>query len=441
MEETIRKKDKPLLLVVDDADFERDMLRELLQNEYTILEAADGNECIKLVEEYKSAIDVILLDLMMPVMNGFEVLHKRAQENWFQDIPVIVLTASEDSDDQVKSFEMGANDYILKPIVIGVARARLKNVLESQKRIQMLKDDKDAYKLRAQMDQMTGLYNKMTIQSMIDNSLKNRGDGYNALLAVDIDNFKRVNDREGHQNGDEILKYVANQIKSSCRQNDLIGRIGGDEFVICMENLPTMSMARSKAQEILHKIKSGNDISGIGTVSASIGLAFSDSNVKDYNSLFQRADQALQYSKNNGKGIMSEFGREMREVAVDRRKVVILISTNRNVCTTIEEILEDKVRLVTIDEVSQLNRALLKGAGMTGLIYVDVSAKEENDRMVWEEVSQIREISIIPVIAVCKEGSGSQYRRALEYDFVREILSAPLEKEQTTRRTKHYLEF
>ena len=159
--------------------------------------------------------------------------------------------------------------------------------------------DREALVLGTQIDQFTGLYNKTTTERLIGEEIKN---GAGILFLLDIDDFKSVNDRFGHEAGDCVLKYFAHVLKSVFRKGDIVGRVGGDEFMIFIKNAAAISTAEDKASEILLRLKTGVDYENIRIiVSASIGVAVIDEDNYSFSEVYNQADSALYEAKFNGK--------------------------------------------------------------------------------------------------------------------------------------------
>lgn len=244
---------KETLLIVDDSKFQRAIIKEMLGEHFRLEEATSGEECLMILEKSSHLIDLVLLDLVMPGIDGFEVLRRRQTMDAFKDIPVIVLTSC--------------------------------NSIEFQ------------------IDEMTSLFNKMTIENLVSETLTNAPSALHALMVIDIDNFKSANDIYGHTVEDHIICVIAGVISSQFRNTDFVGRIGGDEFVVLMPDIPAKEIAFEKAESLIQIVLKKEGLSIPDNISISIGLAFSDSEDKTYASFFGKADQALYVSKKSGKFI------------------------------------------------------------------------------------------------------------------------------------------
>ena len=428
------------MLLVDDSGMEREMLTELLQNSFTILTAASGAECMDVIETCQGHIDVVLLDLMMPDMTGFDVLEKRRELEYFAKIPVIVLTASNAIEDQVKSFEYGANDFISKPIIPDIAVSRINNVLASKRRLDSILEESESYKTKAELDMLTGLYNKITTEEQINQFLLDRPNDLCALMIMDIDNFKAVNDIEGHQEGDHTLRIIANLISTQFRNSDIVGRIGGDEFVVFMTGLPSKDIARRKAEDIVRLMKYKPNLTIPTNVSLSVGLTFSERELTDYPSLFKKADQALYKSKKEGKARLNEYGKEEEKyIDMDDREIVILCSRVRSICSVMEEIIGKNYRFIPTISMDELKIKVREVKQKVTLLCIDVSDELDDGDELWDIIGKDEIMNQIPVLAVCKEGNMKQYRKAIAYQNTQDMVTAPLEVDQLRRIMKNMI--
>lgn len=147
---------------------------------------------MRIIQENTAEIDLLLLDLVMPGIDGFEVLSRRQSMQEFLDIPVIVLTTSDDQAIQAKAYELGANDFLTKPLDENTALSRINNLLKSKRRVKSLIQKYVEFKVKSELDEMTGLFNKVTTVNLISDVLLKSPNKPHALLVVDIDNFKAI---------------------------------------------------------------------------------------------------------------------------------------------------------------------------------------------------------------------------------------------------------
>ena len=292
------------ILVVDDDEMMIMMARHILSTKYEVVTAETGAEAIEIFDLERP--DMVLSDLMMPEMDGYE-LHRILQEKSGEPVPIMFMSANEDDESEIKGFELGAADYIHKPLRPDVLLRRVGNIIENLEKIRKLE-------VKSSTDSLTKLLNKSAAQREIGELVKKSS---GALLMIDLDSFKLVNDIYGHNAGDKILIRFAELIKSIIRENDLAGRMGGDEFVAFLHNIADERVLKSKAkflnEEILNTAREllGEDMQiPLGT---SIGAVFVPSEGRDFKTLYKKADKALYEVKHNGKHGLSVFGAKNQE--------------------------------------------------------------------------------------------------------------------------------
>lgn len=435
IEDTTETK-KETLLIIDDSKVQRTIFTELLGDFYRIIEASSGEEGLSLIEHCNGKIDLVLLDLVMPGVDGFEVLRHRQKMPAFKDIPVIILTANESEDFQIKAFELGANEFIIKPVNPSIALSRIHNVLETQRRFKMILKEQERLKGKTQIDEMTNLYNKVTVEKLVTHALQDHKGRTFAMLMVDIDNFKAINDTYGHKMGDHVICVIASVLSSYFSKEDIVGRIGGDEFVVLLQNFVSKSEVYQRVQEILWRIRDKNQLSIPEGVSVSIGLTFSNGLEKSYETMREKADDALYHAKKEGKDCLKEYG-EFPATA-DYKPLVCIYSNSRSVATMLMFAYPPSMQLRQITS-TQEYETLVQSKKIIGALYVDVSDCADDGKEIWEEIKAVHKNKNTPVIAICKEGNIQQMKYALALELVQDILFAPLEAGPLQRRVKHWL--
>src|SRR5262245_14260660 len=225
-----------VLLVVDDDEMTRDMLsRRLERIGYTVTAAADGNLALDLIA--REVFDVILLDIKMPGLSGFQVLQAIRRIHSVTDLPVVMVTSSDDSDSIVEALELGANDYVTKPIDFPVTIARVRTQLLLRRMVLALEEANQKLERLSFLDGLTNIANRRRFDEFLEWEWR-RGlrDGTPiSVIMTDIDFFKAYNDTYGHEAGDEILKKVAGTLALTLnRPADLAARYGGEEFVVVL---------------------------------------------------------------------------------------------------------------------------------------------------------------------------------------------------------------
>lgn len=433
----LQKKEK--LLIVDDSRFQRVVFREMLAEKFEILEAVDGKECLEIIKKNGNNIDIVLLDLVMPNMDGFEVLRKRQTIKEFESIPVIALTTSNEISFQTEAFELGANDFIMKPVDARIAISRINNTLESVRHLKEVLEEQNSWKLKSQIDEMTHLFNKITTEKMVTSVLSEFSQKKQALIVVDIDNFKSVNDILGHKVGDHIICVVAGVLSSLFRNIDIIGRIGGDEFVVLMRNVPDYNVVTKKAAQLIDLFENKEGLSIPENISVSVGIAFSDDNDRTFSDLFSKSDQVLYMSKKCGKACFSIYGMEYDNQ--NQIKEIILLSDSRNIASTLEYALPNFVKIKNVKNLVQIDELFNTEKNVVAGIYIDTSELYENElEQFWNDIKKKKWIGKYPITAICKEGEIKQMRYAVTTDGIYDMVLSPIDAGMIKRRVRKYID-
>ncbi len=229
---------KPLILIVDDIAKNIQVVANILgKDDYDISVALNGRQALSIMEKVRP--DLILLDVMMPDIDGYEVCRTLKKDRRTDSIPVIFLTAKSDKEDIVKGFEMGAVDYVLKPFNPVELLARVRTHVSLKITTDLLMEKIAQLAEMASKDSLTGLYNHGYLLEMLEKRIfeSKRHKTHLSVFMFDIDRFKKVNDTFGHKYGDLVLKNISNAAKDSIRKSDIIGRYGGEEFIIIFPNI------------------------------------------------------------------------------------------------------------------------------------------------------------------------------------------------------------
>jgi len=291
---------KQRILVVDDAVENITALVALLKDDYMVTAAKNGHKALQMA--LKNPPDLILLDIMMPEMEGYEVCRQLKKNDATKNIPVIFITGLSEAMDEVKAFNTGAADYITKPFNPIVVKARVSTHL-------LLKQKSDALEALASLDGLTNIYNRRKFDETLEYECKRAARSHSplALILMDIDYFKLFNDHYGHAQGDECLKKVASTLQNVVqRQDDFMGRYGGEEFVSILPSTDFKGVQRV-AEELRQSIANLNiphEYSKTAPyVSLSIGVAFiiSQDASTSPTILIETADAMLYKSKENGR--------------------------------------------------------------------------------------------------------------------------------------------
>ncbi|MEH6628672.1 MAG: diguanylate cyclase [Motiliproteus sp.] len=290
---------KGRILIVDDEKINRKVLTSLL-NEYDCILAKDGTQALSRILS-DSLPDLILLDVVMPGMDGYEVCRRLKRDFRTQDIPIIFITVKGTVEEETTGLEMGAVDYIGKPFVPAIVKARVANHIELHKQRELLK------KL-SNTDALTGIANRRCFDESMRCIWKmaSRTEATISLMIIDIDYFKLFNDRYGHGAGDACLKQVA-QVLESCadRGSDLVARYGGEEFVSVLagtDQKGALIVAEEMRKMVMDLSIPHEDSIAATVVTISIGV--STTRVDGRNSpdeFFNLADRLLYDAKTQGR--------------------------------------------------------------------------------------------------------------------------------------------
>lgn len=305
------------ILVVDDNKVNLASAKTVLSDEYKIIAVTKGQQALTYLES--NDCDIVLLDIKMPDMDGFEVLEKIRGLERNQNIPVIFLTADNDAETESRGLRAGAVDFIAKPFVPAVMLSRIGRALEIEelrrslaRRLEEKNRELSVIKSRAQKDALTGLWDRVYTEEAINALLERRIPG--ALLYMDVDNFKSVNDNYGHGTGDKLLQTLADVLRELSGKDDIICRIGGDEFMVYICDTPSKSDIRSRAMSIITAFDHAAEDFGFElNISLSVGIAQSPDDGTEFSKLYSCADKALYYVKRNGKNSCHFFGDRYRD--------------------------------------------------------------------------------------------------------------------------------
>ncbi|NLJ75370.1 MAG: diguanylate cyclase [Firmicutes bacterium] len=290
---------KQRILIVDDVRLNTKILESALGDEYELSIASNGKEALAMVRTEMP--DLILLDIIMPEMDGYEVCAELQRNEKTRDIPIIFLTALEGDENEAYGLELGAMDYIRKPFNVPVVKAKIRNHLE-------LKKYKDLLKRDIRIDGLTRVANRRRFDEAFEEEKGRsiRSGNPLSILMIDIDLFKAYNDAYGHLQGDDVLRLVAKTLEKSLRRpGDLLARWGGEEFVALlpdtdMDGAYIVAEQLRKAIQDLGIVHEQSSIKRVITVS--IGAATSvPGDQSSYRNLLQWADEAMYRAKDLGR--------------------------------------------------------------------------------------------------------------------------------------------
>lgn len=323
---------KPKILSVDDTPANLIAVRTLLSRfDVEVIEARSGNEALAATLDHEFAL--ILLDVSMPDMSGFEVANLLAQEPSTRETPIIFVSATyADEVHRLQGYHSGAVDYITKPLDERVLRSKVQVFLDLYRRGTMLKRalsqlaERNAQLEReiaerrqteaevrhlASHDHLTGLPNRRRFMEVLEQTIarSSREAVSSALLYFDVDGFKPINDLHGHLVGDEVLLRIAERLRAYCGGGSTVARLGGDEFALVIEEVAGTADAIGYAERIADCLRQPLTLTSIGQgeplqleVRVSIGVAICPEHGSDCDDLIRAADQAMYAAKRAGDG-------------------------------------------------------------------------------------------------------------------------------------------
>ena len=351
---------RPRLLIVDDISDNRALLtRRFERRGFDVTEAESGLAALELIE--KETFDLVLLDVMMPGIDGMETLKRIRGRKSALALPVIMVTAKSESTNIVDALECGANDYVTKPVDFAVALARVntqisrrraeqqvefaneqlrrtneelesrvdertRRLADANQRLQEEIADREELQARSQYlayhDSLTGLGNRLLFKEELEQALTEESAKTLAVLFVDLDGFKAVNDTGGHSVGDLLLKSLAAKLRDLLPPRDRIARLGGDEFAILQISGVQPSSSIALAERIIEVAAHPQNIEGHDvTVGASVGIAIVRPGEMNAETVLKCADLAMYSAKSGGRGTFRMFDPQMDAIAQTRRSL------------------------------------------------------------------------------------------------------------------------
>jgi len=351
---------RPRLLIVDDISDNRAILTRRFQRRgFDVVEAECGLTAIGLID--RESFDLVLLDVMMPGMDGIETLKRIRSRNSASALPVIMVTAKSESGNIVDALELGANDYVTKPVDFAVALARVNTqisrkraeeqvvlaneelrkanedlelrveertsrLIDANQRLKVEIANREESQAKSQYlahhDSLTGLGNRLLFKEQLEEALKDVSIAPHplAVLFLDLDGFKAVNDTLGHSVGDLLLKLVATKLRDILPRTDRIARLGGDEFAILQISSTQPGSSIALAEKIIEVVGQPSSIDGHDvTVGASVGIAVAHPGNMNTENFLKSADLAMYSAKSDGRGTYRMFDPEMDAIVQARR--------------------------------------------------------------------------------------------------------------------------
>lgn len=293
------------VLIVDDDDKDVKLYQHsLLEEGYRVLVAKNGHEALSILKQ--QIVDLVLLDLILPDINGHEVCAEMRKEHRDRTIQIVIITCVEDIETKVKSLEIGADEFLVKPIDCREVRSRIRVLLKKRDYLNHLYECNQRALGLAIVDPLTGLFNQTYFKHYLELEVERTVESGHllGLMIIDLDDFKKYNDYLGHPAGDFILKSVARVIKDNVRDLDFCARYGGEEFVVVFPNIDIEEASRIAEQTriaISQMLFDNVEHVDYERITASLGLSFCPLSAKNTEELIEVADKLLYQAKRDGK--------------------------------------------------------------------------------------------------------------------------------------------
>ncbi len=342
--------DRLRVLVVDDTADNIHLLLNCLSDQFAVIVATNGETALQMAQQSEAAPDIILLDIMMPGMDGYEVCRRLKNNPATAHIPVIFITAMSDEKDERRGLELGAVDYIYKPINQSLVKARVQNHLELKKYHDYLEDlvqqrtadlaqanrqlqaeleERKRYEERlyrqANFDELTGLPNRNYCQWYFEQRCEHcrASDACrDSIILLDIDNLKFINDTFGHDFGDLLLQEIAERLKRLLGEDGLVSRFVGDKFLVLPKDRPNLTAVQAVADRI-HRAM--NEVFTVRSTElyakASLGVASCSPGSGGFLGLLKNAEIAMYQAKKNGKNCVVGYTPELNRAVQQRLRL------------------------------------------------------------------------------------------------------------------------
>ena len=326
------RNEKHTVLIADDDSSVRCLLEITLTNAgFKVIETKNGLEALSAYHQHQP--DIVLLDVEMPFKDGHQVCREIRKTEHGQQVPVVMITGTDDVHAVNQAFEMGATDFIAKPIHWPMIGHRVRYLMRANKSFAKVKSNETKMRYLALHDELTGLPNRQQFRHDLSNIIKlaKRYNFEGAVLFIDLDRFKRINDTLGHTYGDLLLKQIARRLEDKLRETDMVARnnhtdrlskvarLGGDEFTVILSRLENPNAAAKVAERIIQALAQPFNLDGHEVVvTPSIGIATFPANGLSTDEVLMHADRAMYCSKENGGNGYQFYIESMSAKALER---------------------------------------------------------------------------------------------------------------------------
>jgi two-component system cell cycle response regulator len=291
-----------VLLVEDDEMLAKHISTTLTSKGYSMVRAHNGSAALEAIKQFTP--NIILLDLLLPDRSGQEMISQFKSDERLREVPILVITALQDLETKVEAIDIGADDYLVKPIESAELVARIRAALRRSKAHEKLKLDVENLYHSAVTDPLTSLHNRLYLESDISKRIaliRRYGHGSFSLAIIDIDLFKQVNDTYGHEAGDRVLTAFAKALRGACRDFDIAARYGGEEFCLVLpetDQLGAYNLCERLRQNLADlRFEEWPEL----RITASFGISDCREGDAEFIDIFRRADRALYQAKQAGR--------------------------------------------------------------------------------------------------------------------------------------------
>lgn len=333
---------KKTILIVDDMKLNRDIIAEIFCNTFNIVEAENGQVAMDVLHEMQSKIILVILDLVMPVKNGYEVLKEIRADPVLLNIPVFVVSASGEIDGELRALELGATDFLVKPVKPHIARIRVQNILtklendrlllenkilqqqneEEVRYNKLLEQTKDRFQYIAEHDLLTTLYNREKFCIETEKLIKEKTDIKYVLVRIDIEKFKIINDIFGRKKGNDLLQIIGDEISKFVEEDGTACRIVADVFAVCFP------FSENRVNDFFNAIRTriNNQKLEIEII-VNYGLYIITKTETPVDLIIDRADLALMTIKGNAVTRFAYYDEKMRANLLEEKEISSYMNT------------------------------------------------------------------------------------------------------------------
>jgi len=302
-------KSKETLLIIDDSDIDRNILTSLLKDKYNILEASDGKSGLEKLYANLSRISVVLLDLYMPAMSGYDVLHEMESNSSLSSIPVMMLTSSSSDEDQITAFRKGAADFVSKPYNPLIIINRLEAIIRLRKSSDMLS--------LTSMDKQTGVYSAEFFFAYAEQIVRSNQDLDFDLIATNIESFNTIKSRHGRKLANSLLRTIAMLLQDELKEKEIIGRIMGDRFALLVRHRSQREY-EELADTLFQELKEGP----VYPLIVKFGIYEQAEKDESVSSMYDKADFALNTIQGKYKAIIRFYDEKLRKKLEDEQNII-----------------------------------------------------------------------------------------------------------------------